>query len=1010
MANDEDPPDLFAIPDFWRPSNWLGQSVDDINKQNPLFTFDVSGTAHLGTSLGLIPAGEVRVLSRAEDEDDVFFKLPSLLRELANQGATQPGEPKPRAPEDEPKPHSTPTDDEDFWLSSSGDFGKPSEYRTWERFEQPEQDARSLLFITEAGPAAFDSLFATRHGSGGAAPDVLHPGPYSACLLSLALGRSSILFSWDSEKNSFVKTAAHLRISGFSLDSTEAIDRLCLDCGKSARHLQAFAEAAYSTAATPTRIALAGIISRLVLVVQSELNSRGCGLRSILQLQAIVQPAQSVLSYFKGLVKRLAQHKSDEAMLSCLFEEAQSAEYRDGLLRAATREVLRILSKPWTDFVEEWIGLRVEDGMPVTKKGSGKGFVKVSDEMWIDDQGFQLQEAEYFLDEDKMPTFIPEGMAQTIFETGRNLRFLREHHPEHLFSRPDVISSTTPPSLEWGFEWDAISKLEAKVIEYQNAVSHAIQVTRARGAQQKTRPLNASKPQPEAPELGCFGKTEAQVEENMISFLRRFDQPLENRGPRDELTLLLQSQLYRTANTSADTSNLSPHWALVPMLSFNPIIEAQSRLINQECMKLLFSAHHLRVHIDLLRQYFLLGNGLLCSRLSHALFDPDLSTAERRAGVALGVDGGGGGVMGLRLGGRQTWPPASSELRLALMGVLSDCYEPPPQIQQRSQPSSAAAAAAPTSSSLSNPSNHNNNNLPGDLSFAIRDLSQQEIDRCMSDPDALEALDFLRLAYKPPAPLRPIFTPAVLVKYDRVFKLLLRVLRMLYVANELARFPAMHLGDGDDGGNDSSGMRLSVEARLFIRQVASYFFHCGVTAPWARFEAWLDKVQVEIEADNHDVNGGGGGGGGGTGSGQQNGTRRMGCSSPDVLRDRQERVLDEMMGVLLLRKRQAPVMGLLEEIFGVVLRFVKGLRNAAAGAIGDGDGGNGKRETAGELYRVFRKKVEVFVTVCKGLGGKKMAGGGGTSTETTLARGGENPVEQLLVMLDMSGFYRGRNG
>src|SRR5690606_14844995 len=116
----------------------------------------------------------------------------------------------------------------------------------------------------------------------------------------------------------------------------------------------------------------------------------------------------------------------------------------------------------------------------------------------------------------------------------------------------------------------------------------------------------------------------------------------------------------------------SPNWTLVPLLSFGPVIEAQSSLISRECMRLLFDTHQVRTHIDLLRQYFLFGNGVFCSRLAHALFDPDLSSAERRSGVALS-----GGTMGLRLSGRRTWPPASSELRLALMGVLSECYQPP---------------------------------------------------------------------------------------------------------------------------------------------------------------------------------------------------------------------------------------------------------------------------------------------------------------------------------------------
>lgn len=43
VREEEDLPDLFAIPDFWRPCNWLGKTIRDINKQNPLFEIDVSG-------------------------------------------------------------------------------------------------------------------------------------------------------------------------------------------------------------------------------------------------------------------------------------------------------------------------------------------------------------------------------------------------------------------------------------------------------------------------------------------------------------------------------------------------------------------------------------------------------------------------------------------------------------------------------------------------------------------------------------------------------------------------------------------------------------------------------------------------------------------------------------------------------------------------------------------------------------------------------------------------------
>jgi len=148
--------------------------------------------------------------------------------------------------------------------------------------------------------------------------------------------------------------------------------------------------------------------------------------------------------------------------------------------------------------------------------------------------------------------------------------------------------------------------------------------------------------------------------------------------------------------------------------------------------------------------------------------------------------------------------------------------------------------------------------------------------------------------------------------------------------------------------------------------LAGYFFDVGVRGVWEGLERWLDGVEDGLD--------------------QETGSAGV---SPDALRERMEAVLDEMMGALLLRKRQAPVMGLLEEIFGVLLRF-------AAGCGGDAPG----RESDEELYRLFRRKVEVFVTVCKGLGEKMAVSGGGASSAAAAGY-----VEQLLVRLDLGGFY-----
>lgn len=573
--------------------------------------------------------------------------------------------------------------------------------------------------------------------------------------------------------------------------------------------------------------------------------------------------------------------------------------------------------------------------------------------------GYELEESDYFLNEDKLPSFFPEETARAAFEAGRNLRFLREHHPEHPLSNQQTISDANPPSLEWKFDWDSLSRLETKVRKYHDDLSHALEDSR-RGTTLKATFSNPPKlTNPQGYRLEFFGQNDIQIAANVIASMNRLDQSPIGDQAQDGLSALLQEKLYPGVGRALDNAHLDPHWSLAALISFGTIVNAQSRLVNRECMRMLFAAHDLRVHVDLLKQYYLLDNGLLCSRLSHALFDPELETAERKAGVALG-----GGTMGLRLSGRDNWPPASSELRLALMGVLSESYEPPTGHDQAIKPT-----IAPRSFS---------SDLPGDLSFSVRDLSPGEIDRCMN-PDSLEALDFLRLSYRAPAPLRPLITPAIIVKYDRIFMSLLRVLRMLYVVNQL--FHDIPLSGRRGQQSSSASLRFCIEARHFVRQIAGYFFDTGIVTPWRRFDAWLDLVEAEsLSCD--------------TGASTER------SYSPDVLRERQEHVLDEILTTLFLRKRQAPILKLLEDTFTVILRFAKQLRVGPSDIKLDAH----KAETPEKLYASFRKKVEVFLTVCKGLGEK--TGSGNRSRQADgQKRPLDNPIEQLLLLMDMSGFY-----
>ena len=167
--------------------------------------------------------------------------------------------------------------------------------------------------------------------------------------------------------------------------------------------------------------------------------------------------------------------------------------------------------------------------------------------------------------------------------------------------------------------------------------------------------------------LDCFGKPQEEMQAHMLASIDKFNQPLKESLARDRLSSILNSYFDPNSNKPQEKDSIfSPPISLIPLLSFNPIIAAQGRIVNGTCMRMFFNSHKLRDHLSLQRSFHLLGNGVFSSRLSHALFDPELESAERHRGVARS-----GGIMGLRLGGRDTWPPASSELRLALMGVLT---------------------------------------------------------------------------------------------------------------------------------------------------------------------------------------------------------------------------------------------------------------------------------------------------------------------------------------------------
>ncbi|KAH6659046.1 Spc97/Spc98 family protein [Truncatella angustata] len=945
---DQDIANVFAIPDFWRGPRWL----DLPRPENAeFFGLDIKST-----DKSCLP--QISHDTIASSKSDEFFRIPAALEPLKlTASQVHLDAPAPAASQQRWKDVNL---FDDAFIRGAEVPMSTAEYKSWDGFVMPDLPPIDPLFITEAGPGAYDAALeltndplAIKSGS----HNVVQTHPYLTALLALAMGRASIFFTWNERTASFVQDLGKLRISGYSANVLDGLQTRCLQCGNISRFLYVFVQITYKTHPSAGRVALAKSMDTVLLAVQTKLGGQARKINSPLQLQSLVYPVSTILTYFNILVTKLNKTRNDEQLLSLLFAETQMLDHGDELLSDTMREVLARVSEPWLDFTQKWIGVKAEEGNPITKDGPGKSFVKVEDVAYVDDFGIENDEPDYVLDKRRIPTFMPDEVAQTMFETGKTLRLLQTHHADHPLCNFGIVQSSDPPSLDWHYNWKSIQVLQERAIRYETNLLEAIR----QGSNQNDAVSQQQGRSHSGYDLHLFGQEQSQLAARLVASIKQLNGPLPAVSEADRLSQLLHDRLFEDENSNKMPAglDLAPHWTLLPLLSFAPLIESQARLINREYMKLLFTSHDLRDHILLQKDFQLLGNGVFCDLLSHALFDADLETTERQAGVARN-----GGVMGLRLGSRETWPPASSELRLALMGVLTESY-------------------LPTSGESSWSEEHTD--LPGDLSFAVRDLSDEEIEKCMN-PGSLEALDFLRLSYKPPPPLAPIITPVVLVKYDKIFKHLLRILRMLYVAGELHRNLNGRTSKWQDA-NDVA-FRFRFEAQHFVSSITAYVFDTGIALPWAQFLNWLDRVRSDLE-DNHSAG------------------KRISVASPDNVRMHHEKALDSIMNTLFLRKRQQPILKVLEDIFTCVLKFSKLARLEATGSFLS----NSQETSMTGLYRVFKNKVGIFITVCRGLSEKTGQHAESAKNDTTNDGKNrameENTIERLLLQLEMSGHYGG---
>lgn len=736
---------------------------------------------------------------------------------------------------------------------------------------------------------------------------ILNSEPDFAGLVNLILGLESTMFRYNVSEQTFESQYGSISLSSYSHGTLANLTADSIAFANRLRNLQTMVEEFYAASkGSRSHIAVACYLSNFLLMLKASLSQSSRDIHSLLQLQELIREPNFLLECFEDLISQFRNVKEDEEIIAIVYCFAQQS----GHSTSVHNQLLGMLhhgTAPWLSSLSNWLGIptngpSLDDGVPAFA-------LKVAAS---DERGREGTHQEWGFDITALPSFIDSSDGEVILEVGQGLRLLRAHKPEHPLVHVES-QAFEAPALAFQFSWQDIERIEAQAKMYESNVLAAIKRFDIGGRPPSSVPKSINREKLNSD--NCKRTSDVAPEAYIAASIAEIEMPLPDLlgQKQDDLGVVRAHILESTVNVHPEqATSLGPPLSRIPSLSFSPIVSAQARLMNQSTLRLLFKDHGLCSHLVLQYRYQLLGDSVFASNLSHALFDADSPLL---------------GLSGLSPSSR-----TSSESRLILMGILSDSYHK-------------------TDTSAT----HGSRDLPGGLSFAIRAMSETELQEGL-DPTFISALDFLRLQYKPPSPIDTVISPSSLDMYDTIFKLLLRLNRMMYAVTHFS-----HPKRSDHPVHQ----RFKIEAYHFVSCVCSYLFE-NVTSIWSAFSRKLDKMEGRIERYEIGVN---------------DGLSRVRAMHEDML--------DEMIVALLLGKRHEMAMELLEEIFGIVLIFAKKER----------EGGG---EEMDEDHKRFAKKVREFLEVCRRLSERKVIPNGDVIEDDGIGR--------LLLRLEISGYYSNGGG
>lgn len=777
---------------------------------------------------------------------------------------------------------------------------------SWDEFLEETHTEPIPAYLSEYQAGTFGLLLqSSKHSADQTVLKPAKPDIFLSSLRELSLGRESICFSYDPEGPAFASRYENYTLADVSVDVMSSVVLDFLQLGNDMRALRAFVSEEFGLPRHRMRKALSAAIHNMTFALETHVEESGFDTMSLLQMQETIRRPGIVMASLRILTKSCSEHDEDLASLVRVCDDLV-AEHP--WLRGALQEALSRVACSQIEALAQSVGLGT------TSLSSCISLNNNTTEENLDRQ------------------LLAPDTAEVLVESQQALVLMNQSCADHvLFAR----SSNSDANLQWEYSWDAISKLQIKAAEYETSLKAVIL---------DLRPTSSS---------DTLLRSSSAAEEELAATSTSQDLfDLNPEAPALSQTALgnevswSQDALFQAVNAAFSTtdfypSDTQPDLTQSMSLSLMPLLTSQHRLLSYSILSLLFETHDLQTHLRTQSRFQLLGDGLFASRLSHALFDSTEASGEGRRRK--------GGRTGLRLQDRDTWPPASSELRLALMGILSESVSTGDSSKQK-----------PTTSTLLE-----------SLSFAIRDLTDEDLKKCR-DVDTIHALDFLALQYKPPTHmLKAIITQRSLKLYDGIFMHLLRLLRLKSTTQELVRHVTGRGRPSLTGTANDRKMRL--EVHHFVSTLADWAQNTVIGCKWASFATTLDQVEECLRRRDYD------------------GVLRVGRGL-EYIKSLHEGVIDDIARTLFLKRRCMEVRAVLADTFNIVLELAKHTRIEQSS-----DGGSGHDETIRRLYERFGKQVKRFLAYLRSNANE--------SQDQRDSRGPEALMEQLALRLDIFGFY-----